>query len=304
MRFNRVLAALAAGLVTAVVASAAFAQRDFSKVEITVEKVADGIHMLTGAGGNIGVVSGEDGVFVIDDQFAPLTDRIVAAIRTISDGPIRYVFNTHWHGDHTGGNENMGKAGAVIVAHDNVRARMSADSFSEFFNRETKAAPAIALPVVTFNDTITFHINGHDVYAFHVENAHTDGDTIIHFRDADVLHMGDTFFSGRYPFIDVESGGNIKGMIAAVNTVLDLIGDDTKIIPGHGPLSDKAGLTDYRDMLVSVRDAVASHVAAGKTMDETVAAKPTAALDEKYGGGFINGDAITKFTYMSLKTAN
>ncbi|MBT8487910.1 MAG: MBL fold metallo-hydrolase, partial [Gemmatimonadetes bacterium] len=180
-------------------------------VQIRTQQVADGVYMLMGQGGNIGVSVGDDGVFIIDDQFAPLTDKILAAIAAITDEPVRFVFNTHWHGDHTGGNENMGEAGALIVAHDNVRERMSTEQVLERIGRPvstTPASPAGALPVITFSEDVSFHINGGQLHAFHVSNAHTDGDAIVHFVSANVVHMGDTFFRDRFPFIDTASGGS------------------------------------------------------------------------------------------------
>ena len=216
------------------------AQADrFDKVEIRTTKLAESIYMLEGEGGNIGVSAGADGVFLIDDQFAPLTPRILAAIKAISDKPVRFLLNTHWHFDHTGGNENLGKAGVVIIAQDNVRKRLSSRTAIEFFKSAYGPSAPAGLPVITFNDTVTFHLNGDDATAVHVANAHTDGDSIIHFRNANVVHMGDTYFSGLYPFIDTGTNGSVKGVIAAVDRVLGMLDDTTKIIPGHGPLSGK-----------------------------------------------------------------
>ena len=288
-------------LILAFTAPSTFAQQDFSNVQIQVVDVAEGVYMLVGAGGNIGVSAGDDGVFVIDDQYAPLTEKIQAAIATISDQPVRFVVNTHWHGDHTGGNENMGAAGAVIVAHENVRARMSVDQFIEAFGRTIPAAPPGALPVITFTDAITFHWNGDDLHTFHVEHAHTDGDAIIRFVEANVVHMGDTYFNGMYPFIDVSSGGGIDGMIATADKVLSMADDATKIIPGHGALSDKAELQAYRDMLVTARDRIHQLVSEGKSQEEAVAAKPTADLDAQWGGGFMQPDVWVGIVYSSLK---
>lgn len=274
--------------------------QNFDTVQVRTIDVAPGVHMLMGSGGNIGVSAGEDGAFLIDDQYAPLTEKIVAAIRELSDAPIRFVLNTHWHGDHTGGNENLGEAGAIIVAHENVRERMSVDQFVEAFDRTIPAAPEGALPIVTFTDAVTFHLNGDELHAFHVENAHTDGDAIIHFRNANVVHMGDTYFAGMYPFIDLSAGGSIEGMIRAADIVLRLADAETRIIPGHGQLSNRGELRAYRDMLADVRDAVRREVAAGKSRDEVIAGRPTAAFDEVWDNGFIDGDRFAGIVYSDL----
>ena len=269
-------------------------------VEIRTVPVADGVYMLMGSGGNIGLSIGEDGAFVIDDQYAPLTDKVIAAIRELTDKPVRFVINTHWHGDHTGGNENMGKAGAIIVAHENVRVRMSEEQFHEAFDNRTPPAPVGALPVITFDDGVTLHWNGDEIRIFHVAPAHTDGDAVIHFVNADVIHTGDTYFNGLYPFIDVGTGGHFDGMIAAADVILEIAGENTKIIPGHGPLSNRAQLQAYRDMLVTVRGRISAMVEEGMDRDAVVAATPTSDLDAAWGGGFLEPDMWVGIAYDAL----
>ncbi len=278
----------------------AWAQQDFSKVEITTTKVADGIYMLEGAGGNIGVSAGADGIFLIDDQYAPLTDKIRAAVAAIDKRSIRFVFNTHWHGDHTGGNENLGETGALIVAHDNVRRQMTVEHFLELWDLKVPPSSEAFLPVVTFSDTVTFHLNGDEIHAFHVAPAHTDGDSMVHFPNANVLHTGDVFFSGRFPFIDVYTGGSLAGVIAACDVALELVDDTTKIIPGHGPLSDRADLVAYRAMLQTVHDTVVPMIRQGKSLEEIRAAKPLAPLVDEWGGGFINAEQFLGLVYKGM----
>jgi glyoxylase-like metal-dependent hydrolase (beta-lactamase superfamily II) len=283
----------------ALAAPAAAQGPDFEKVQIKTEKVAEGIWVLAGAGGNIAVSAGADGVFLVDDEWAPMTPKVKAAVAAISDRPLRFILNTHWHPDHTGGNKDLGEAGALIVAHDNVRLRMSTDQFIEAMGMKFPPSPARALPVVTFNDAVTLHLNGDDVDAFHVPPAHTDGDAIVHFRRAGVVHMGDLFFNGMYPFVDLSSGGSFEGYIAAADRALAL-GEGTRIIPGHGPVGTRADLRAYRDMLVTVRDRVKPLVQAGKTPAEVVAARPIADLDAKWGQGFMKPEQFLEIVAQSL----
>lgn len=260
-------------------------------VPITVEALRDGIHMLTGQGGNIGIFVGSDGTFMIDDQFAALSERIDAAIKEIDDSAIRYLVNTHYHFDHTEGNENFGRAGATIVAHDNVRTRLAAGHVIEAFNRTMEPAPSIALPVLTFDGSMTFHWNGDSVTLYSVPPAHTDGDCFVHFERADVIHAGDLYFNGFWPFIDASAGGHIDGMIAAVNRVLEFTGTETIIMPGHGPVSNREELLAYRNVLETAAAAIRPLVAAGMSDEEIVAARPVAALDAEWGDGFLPTDA-------------
>jgi glyoxylase-like metal-dependent hydrolase (beta-lactamase superfamily II) len=296
-RFAFVLGAAAVALVGSF--SGARAQ-DFDAVEISTTPVAPGLYMMVGRGGNLAVSTGEDGVFLVDDQYAPLTGKIRAAIATVSDAPIRFVFNTHWHGDHTGGNENLGRAGALIFAHDNVRKRLSAEQFMEALDRPVPRSPEAALPVVTFTDTVTFHLNGDEVHAFHLPPAHTDGDALVHFRRANVIHMGDIYFSSGFPFVDVSSGGSVDGVIAAVDRVLDVADANTKLIPGHGPLSNRVELEKYRGMLVAIRDRVRGALADGQTLDQVLAARPTREFDQVWGKGFIDPERFVRIVYRSL----
>ena len=287
----------AAGPAGATIAAwAAAVQQDMQNVEIETIPLEDDLFMLVGRGGNIGLSVGDDGAFLVDDQYAPLTDKILAAVAAVTDQPVRWVLNTHWHGDHTGGNENLGRAGAMIVAHENVYRRLNPAEFAELVGRSQQALDA-ALPVVTFDDGVRFHWNGRHIRVTHVGRAHTDGDAIVHFPAANVFHMGDTFFLGRYPFVDVDSGGGIDGVIEAANFVLARSDDATRIIPGHGPLATPVDLRGYRDMLETVRLRVAHLLADGHTEDEVAAAAPTADLDAHWGN---NPERFVRAVYRSL----
>jgi len=269
-------------------------------VQIRTTDLGDGLYMLEGRGGNIGVSAGEDGVFMIDDQFAPLTPKILAAVAEISDQPVRFVLNTHWHFDHTGGNENLGNKGVAIVAHHNVRALMSEEQELKAFGRTVPAAPKAALPIVTFGEEITFRLNGETIRVFHAPNAHTDGGAVIHFVEADVIHMGDTYFNGIYPFIDFEHGGSVEGVVAAVDKVLAMAGDETTIVPGHGPLSNKAELKAYRDMLQEVGQQISEAVKKGDSLEAVTAARLTASFDAEWGDGFLKPEAFVQTVYDGM----
>lgn len=267
---------------------------------VTPVPVTEQVYMLTGQGGNIGLFTGKDGSFLIDDQFAPLTEKIIAAIKSVGGDYPKFLINTHYHGDHTGGNENLGQGGTLIFSHDNVRERLSTGSFLNEFNMKRPGLARNGLPVVTFSEDISFHLNGDSIRAIHVPHAHTDGDSFISFKTANVIHAGDIFFNGFYPFIDVNHGGTLKGMITAVDRVLSLADDNTKIIPGHGPLADKEDLTDYRQMLATAYERLRKLKAEGKTAQEAVEAKPLADLEDTWGDGLFTGDRWIEVIYSGV----
>jgi len=270
---------------------------DPSKVTLKTTPVTASISMIEGvngfAGGNVGVSIGDDGVFIIDDELQPMTPKLKSALAALSKKPVRFLVNTHWHSDHTGGNPALAAAGAVIVAQENVRKRLSVDQFREFMGNKMTfpALPPAALPVITFAEDITLHLNGDEIHVVHVPPAHTDGDAFVHFKKANVIHAGD-LITGHYPVVDVDGGGQYEGMITATDKILALADDATKIIPGHGALMTKADATAWRQMLVDARDRIAKLVASKKTADEIKAAKPLADLDARWGGGMISADMV------------
>lgn len=290
---------LQSALIITVFTSFAHAQ-NFDKVQLETIKVAESVYMLVGLGGNIGISAGLDGVFMIDDQFAPLTEKITRAVAAISDGPIRFVINTHWHFDHTGGNEKLGESGSIIVAHENVRKRLSTEQFMTFFKASVPPKAKSGLPVITFTRDVTFHLNGDKIHVFHVTNAHTDGDAIIHFLKNNVVHMGDIFFSGMYPFIDLDAGGSVNGIIDAINQVLPRMNSATKVIPGHGPLSSKSQLEAYRRVLTTIKDRILKEIKVGKSLEEVLITRPTKDFEAEWAKGIIKGDAFVKILYQDL----
>ena len=248
--------------------------QNFDSVAIKTTRLSETIYMLEGSGGNIGVLVGNDGTIIIDDQFAPLSEKIKNALLKISSKPVKFVINTHFHGDHTGGNENFGGQGAIIVAQENTRRRLSADYVFEALKQTQKASPYEALPEITFADSVTFHMNGETVQVFYAKNAHTDGDVIIYFKESNIFHCGDVFVRYGFPFIDQGAGGSIDGMIRATEVLIGITNDQSKIIPGHGALSTKKDLIDYKEMLVTVRKRVADGIKQGKTLQQIADSDP------------------------------
>jgi glyoxylase-like metal-dependent hydrolase (beta-lactamase superfamily II) len=284
-------------------ATPAFAQEDLSEARVTTLELGQGLAMLQGAGGNVAVSTGRDGTLLVDDQFAPLTEKLRSAVAALSPDPIRFVLNTHWHGDHTGGNENFGRGGAVILAHDRVRARLTTEQFMAGGGlRRVPPAPRAAWPIVTFQGGVLLHLNGLTIEVTHVQRAHTDGDSIVRFVEADVLHLGDVFFSGVYPFFDASSGGGIDGMVEAADAALAMTTPETRIIPGHGPLSDSADLRASREMLSTIRDRVRKMIERGLDRAAVVRARPSREFDARYGGGFLAPDRFVGLVYDSLTT--
>jgi glyoxylase-like metal-dependent hydrolase (beta-lactamase superfamily II) len=281
-----------------IVTGRAVAQQDFSKVEIKATHVSGNVYMLQGSGGNIGASVGSDGILIVDDQFAPLADKIRAALKDIGGGKLKFILNTHWHGDHTGGNAVFGPE-APIIAHTNVRKRLTTEQRSEFFNRVTPSAPKEAWPVITFDESLSVHFNGEEIKAIHFPRGHTDGDSVIFFTGSNVVHMGDDFFAGRFPFVDLESGGDVEGLAKNVEQVIGQLPADVKIIPGHGPLSTLDDLRAYHRMLVETTGVVRQRMAAGKSLDQ-IKAEGLPDQWKSWGSGFIATDRWIEIVYRSL----
>lgn len=298
---TRIALAIAAALALFAAPAMAQQQPDFSKVEIKTTDLGHKTYMLEGQGGNITVAVGQDGIIMVDSEFAPLHDKIKAAIAKLSSAPIKYLVNTHYHGDHTGGDSAFAKDGAIVVAQDNVKKRLEEGTTNGLTGAKTAPVSGDALPAKTYKTSLTLKVKGRTAMLHHVANAHTDGDTYVWFKDANVLSTGDTVTMGRWPNIDFAVGGNIKGMIAASDIYLKLVNDDTKIVPGHGALANKAQLIAYRTMLVAARDRTAKLVKAGKTEDEVIAAKPFADYDQKLGATDEQSRNFIRVVYHSLK---
>jgi glyoxylase-like metal-dependent hydrolase (beta-lactamase superfamily II) len=268
--------------------------------KLTTTKLTDHLFIIEGGGGNVAVFTWDEGALLVDDKLAPLTPLLKEQLAGITSKPVRFVLNTHWHGDHVGGNEAMAAGGAVILAHENVRKRMSVESFVELMNRKVPPSPEKALPVVTFTRDVTLHLGGEDIEVVHVDPAHTDGDSLVHFVVNNAVHMGDTYMTISYPFVDVSNGGRFEGFIGAADRGMLLANTATKIIPGHGDVTSREDLKTWRDMLVTIRDRVKKDVARKKTLKQIQEAKHSAAWDAKLGQAFITPDKLIEFVYLSV----
>lgn len=283
-------------IIPAVLLSTIAVAQNMDSVQIKTHKINEQVYMLEGAGGNIGVLTGTEGTALIDDQYAAITGKIKAALKTINDQPVKFVINTHYHEDHTNGNENFGNDGAIIVAQENSRKRMTVDQVMELFKSTQKAAPLVALAKITFKESVTLHLNGQTLDVFHVKNAHTDGDVIIQFKDLNIFHAGDVFVRYGLPFIDVDHGGSIDGMIEGNRLLLSMLNDSSVIIPGHGDLAKKKDVEEYTTMLQTIRERVYKEKKKGKSVEQAIATDPTKEFKEG-----MKRDAFVRFVYDSLK---
>jgi cyclase len=279
-----------------IIVSLAYAQE---APQLNAVNVTENITLIEGAS-NTTILTGKDGVFMIDTQTQELIEQMIKKIAEISNQPIRFIVNTHYHFDHSGGNEKAANTGALMIAHENVRKRMSTEQRMDMFNTTTPPSPIAALPVMTFSKDVTFYINGEEAHVFHIGAGHTDGDAIVHFRKANVIHLGDLYFNGLYPYIGIEAGGSINSMIRAGNTILEMINDATRIIPGHGHIASKAEYAEYLGMLTGVRDAIRKQIDAGKPLKEVIASKPLQAFDAKWGKGMFSSDRFAELVYTDL----
>lgn len=278
-----------------------YAQTEWEAVEIQTQSITDNISFLIGRGGNIGVIHSEEGIMIIDDQYAPLSHKIEAALMKLSESNLKFIVNTHYHGDHTGGNENLSINGAIIVAHENVKSRLSTPFYSTMWDREVEAKAKSFWPKVTFKENMTFDFSGEEIEVIYTPAAHTDGDAIVHFKTSNVIHTGDAFVRYGYPFIDVSAGGSIDGFIDAQDKLLSLADEETKIIPGHGELSAMKDVKEMRTMLIETRKLVADLKASGKTLDEILTANPLAPYHDRWSGSFIDTILFTRTIFNSLK---
>ncbi|MDP1520741.1 MBL fold metallo-hydrolase [Porticoccus litoralis] len=278
----------------------ALAGHHWENINFETTRVGENLYALIAEGGNLGVSIGEDGTFLIDDQFAPLTRKLLWQIGELGGGTPRFLVNTHWHFDHTGGNENLGAEGTLIIAHDNVRKLLSRDNHISAFNRDVPALSSEGLPMITFSHDTTFHLNQETIHVFHVANAHTDGDAVVHFQQSNVIHAGDIWFNGFYPFIDVEHGGSLAGVIAATEQIIALSDAQTKIIPGHGPVGNRAELMAYRDMLVGVFNTLSALQAEGKSLQEVIAMHPIKSYEAEWGDEFLTTEQWLGIIYSGL----
>jgi glyoxylase-like metal-dependent hydrolase (beta-lactamase superfamily II) len=291
-----------AALVGMLVSGVAAAQQRPPQFEMDIKtiKLADNLYVLEGAGGNVAVFVWDDGVLLVDDKLAPASPKVKAAVAAITPRPIRFVVNSHWHRDHSGGNEALASDGSVVVAHENVRRRMSVDGFIAVFDRKVPASPPKALPVVTFTRDVTFHLGGEEISVVHVEPAHTDGDSFVRFRNANVLHMGDCYLNGSFPVIDFSNGGVFTGIIAGADAALGMLDPRTRIIPGHGPVATGQDLRQWRDMLATIHERVRRSVTAGKSLEEVKAERPTKEWDERFPSSFVTSDHVVEEAYRAV----
>ena len=267
---------------------------------ITVSQLTGKLYYFAGHGGNILISAGDDGVFMLDDQYSTQSEPIQEALEKLSLPAPKFLINTHWHHDHSGSNEHFDTQGALIFAHENVRKRLSEEQFIAFFKSKVPASPAGALPVITFSDRMSLHINDDNIIVIHVPNAHTDGDAMIYFEQDNVLHTGDVFFENMYPFIDTSSGGTVGGVIDAIDRILPMLDEKTRIVPGHGPVSDKQGIMAYQKMLKTIHKNIAGQIVAGQSETQVVLSKPTKAFDEQYASGFLKGDNFVRLIYQNI----
>ncbi len=277
------------------------AQRDWDAIEIKTNPINDRISYLEGSGGNIGVLHGPEGIMIVDDQYAQLSEKIRIALSELSGSDLRFILNTHYHGDHTGGNENLSKDGATIVAHENVRKRLGTTFYSDLWERDIEAKPESFWPIVTFKSELTFYLNGEEIQIIHIPEAHTDGDILIHFKSSNILHTGDAFVRYGYPFIDVAAGGTMDGFIKAQEKILEVADADTKIIPGHGQISSIADVKELKQMLEETRKIVFEMKVARKSLNDCISAKPLADYHERWNGSFITSDLFVRIIYESIK---